>query len=114
MSLRIRRNVHQLHRQIDELGRRVGGFRRQDVLLAQDRDFVAVDQKPGALIGVGDHAGADDDPFVRLEFDFQSHACSPLPLLTRSALIDMTRVERPSPDAPMLLADATQSFLHRG
>ena len=77
MGHRVRRQIHQLHGEIDQLGRRVGGLGRQDVLLAQDRNPVAVDQQPGALIGIGDDAGADDDSLVRLEFDFQGHACSP-------------------------------------
>ncbi|MEH2591090.1 hypothetical protein V1273_004929 [Bradyrhizobium sp. AZCC 1721] len=47
---------------------------------AQDRNPVAVDQQPGALIGIGDHACADDDSLVRFELDFQGHACSPLTL----------------------------------
>src|ERR1700730_15190081 len=33
-DLRVRRNIHQLYRQIDQLGRRVGSLRRHDVLLA--------------------------------------------------------------------------------
>ena len=74
MRHRVRRQVHQLHSEIDQLGRRIGGLGRQDVFFAQDRDPVAVDQESRALIGVGDDAGADDDPFVRLEFDFQGHA----------------------------------------
>jgi len=80
-----RRDVHQLHRQIDELRRRIGVFRGHDVFFAQDRDVVAVDQEPRALIGVGDHAGADDDSLVRLEFDFQGHPCSPLPCVAGMA-----------------------------
>jgi len=70
MRHRIRRQIHQLHCEINQLGRRVGGLWREDVFFAQDRNPVAVDQQPGALIGVGDHAGADDDPLVGLELDF--------------------------------------------
>jgi hypothetical protein len=33
---------------------------------------VAVDQQPGALIGIGDHAGADDDSLVRLSSTFKA------------------------------------------
>jgi hypothetical protein len=36
-----------------------------------------VDQKAGALVGVGYHAVADDDAFVRSELDLEGHACSP-------------------------------------
>ena len=44
MGHRVRRQIHQLHREIDQLGRCVRGVRRQDVFFAQDRNLVAVDQ----------------------------------------------------------------------
>jgi len=61
--------------------RRIGGFGRQDVFLAQDRDPVAVDQQARALIGVGHHACADDDSLVRLELTFKA-----MPVLRRRFL----------------------------
>ena len=51
------------------LAGRVGVLGGQDVLLAQDRAS-PFDQEPGALVGVGDDAFADDDAFARLELDF--------------------------------------------
>jgi hypothetical protein len=74
MRHRIRRQVHELHSEIDQPGRRVRGVGRQDVFLAQDWDSVAVDHETRALIAVGDDARADDDSLVGLQFDFQGHA----------------------------------------
>jgi hypothetical protein len=34
---------------------------------------LAVDQQSGALVGVGDHAIADNDALAGLELDFQGH-----------------------------------------
>jgi hypothetical protein len=72
MRSRVLGEIHQLDREIDALGGRVGGARRQDVFFPQDGDL-ALDQKPRALIGVGDDAVAQDDAFARLQLDFQGH-----------------------------------------
>src|SRR6266702_2244520 len=69
---RVPRRVHQLDREIDAFGRRVGALRGQDVLLAEDRR-AALDQQPGPLVGVGDDAVAEDDALARLELDLQGH-----------------------------------------
>ena len=72
MSARVARGVHQLNRQVEALGRRVGLPGRQNVLLAQDREF-ALDHQPRALVVIGDHALADDDAFAGLEFYLEGH-----------------------------------------
>ena len=54
MSLRVTRRVHQLHRQIDALGRRVGLLRCHDVLLPQNGRH-AFDQQARALITEIEH-----------------------------------------------------------
>jgi len=59
-----------------------------------------------ALIGVGDDAGSDDDPFVRLEFDFQGHACSPSPL----GAIVVGRISAPEYPLVLLQAIRMRSF----
>ena len=69
---RIARRVHQLHRQIDSFGRRVGLIHSQDILLAQDRR-VAFDLQAAPPIMIGDDAFAENDAFARLEFDHQRH-----------------------------------------
>jgi hypothetical protein len=69
---RIARRVHQLDREIDALGRRIGALRGHDVLLAQDRD-VTLDDKTGPLIGIGHDAIANQDALVRLELDAECH-----------------------------------------
>jgi len=72
MRGRIARRVHQLDREIDALCRGVGELGCQDILLAQDR-HLAVDQQARALVGIGDHAIADNDALAGLELDFQGH-----------------------------------------
>ena len=69
---RIARRVHQLHRQINPLRRRVGLIHGQDILLAQDRR-VTLDFQPASPIMIGDDAFAENDAFARLEFDHQRH-----------------------------------------
>src|SRR5262245_58442290 len=73
---RILRRIHQLHRQVDALGRRVGALDGEDVLLAQDRN-VALDEEPRALVVVGDHAFAENDALTRLELNLERHGILP-------------------------------------
>jgi hypothetical protein len=73
--LRAFRRVHQLDGEIDALCRRVGGGKRHDVLLAQDR-YLAIDEQPRALIDVSDDAVADDHAFVRSELYLQRHGAT--------------------------------------
>jgi hypothetical protein len=72
MGARIFRRVHQLHRQIDALGRRIGALDGEDVLLAKDRDLT-FDQEARALVVVGHDALAENDPFAWLELDLERH-----------------------------------------
>src|SRR6185436_5216460 len=72
MRARIARRVHQLHRQIDALGRRVGPLGGEDVLLAQDRAR-SLDHQPGSLIAIGDDGLANQNAFVGLELDLERH-----------------------------------------
>src|SRR5215469_17389354 len=68
----IARGVHQLHREIDAFGRRVGSLGRYDVPLAQDWG-AALDQQTRALIVIGDDAVAEHHPLARLELDLETH-----------------------------------------
>ena len=68
----IARRVHQLYREIDALGWRVGLVRGQDIFLAQDWG-VALDLQATAAIVIGHDAFAENDAFARLEFDHQRH-----------------------------------------
>ena len=81
IELLILRNVileiHLLNAEIDSLDRRVRGFRRQDVLLAQDRR-ITIDQECRTVLGIGDDALADHDSFERLQLDSEGHFLSPM------------------------------------
>ena len=72
---RVARRVHELDREIDALGGCIGPLQRHDVFFPQDRRR-SLDDEARALIAVGDHAFADQDLLVRLEFDFQRHGRS--------------------------------------
>lgn len=72
MALDVLVEIHQLDRQIDPLRRRVGGFRRVDVFLTQER-FLALDEDMRAVISIGDDRGADDESFAGAEFNLESH-----------------------------------------
>jgi hypothetical protein len=75
-------HVHQLHGEIDVLGRRVGRLGVEDVLLAQDRRL-ALDEQPRAGVAVPDRDLADHDLLAGLEFDLERH---PLPRFRFAAL----------------------------
>jgi hypothetical protein len=94
VGARIFRRVHQLHRQIDALGRRIGALDGEDVLLAKDRDLT-FDQETGALVVVGDDALAENDPFARLELDLERHR----PLRGFAEPTSKANSEWPSPSA---------------
>src|SRR5580704_15060981 len=72
MRLRIPGEIHELHREIDAFGRRVGTLLGENVLLAQD-GRPAIDEQARALVRVGDDTLADDEAFTRLELDFERH-----------------------------------------
>lgn len=64
--------IHELDREVDPPRRRIRRLRSQDILLPQKR-FVAVDIKMRPVVTIGDDGGADNEPFVRLEFYLQGH-----------------------------------------
>src|SRR5262249_7953569 len=71
VTTRIARRIHQLDGEIDALGGRVGAIGGHDVPLAQNGD-ATLDKQARALVVVGDHALANDDPLSALELDFES------------------------------------------
>lgn len=72
MGARVARGIHQLEREIDARGGRIGPVGGHDVLLAQDWRG-AVDQEAGALLLIGDDGFANDDPLAGLEFHLEGH-----------------------------------------
>ena len=69
-------DVHKLDREVDQLGRRIRRPGAQDVLLAQDGGM-SLDDEAGPLVTIPHHGGANDDPLVGLELNFQGHVRPP-------------------------------------